>query len=140
MGDSFPDYGVELKSVAQSYRGKRERSVRRAGDVFDFYARLFADPRVPRYARGTVNAVLAYFVVPNDVMPEEEIGAFGLLDDLYVAAHGFRQLMRDVPAEVLLEAWRGDDDLDTVMAEVHTDSRAELGKRCRDVLRMAGLA
>ncbi|MBW2254775.1 MAG: DUF1232 domain-containing protein [Deltaproteobacteria bacterium] len=140
MRDSFPDYAVQLRSAVEDYRGKRERSVRRAGDLFDFFARLFADPRVPRYARATVNAVLAYFVVPNDVLPEEEVGAFGLLDDLYVAAHAFRQLRRDVPPEVLLEAWHGEEDLDTVMAEAHADSRAELGKRCREVLRMAGLA
>ncbi|MBW1879414.1 MAG: DUF1232 domain-containing protein, partial [Deltaproteobacteria bacterium] len=118
MSDTFPDYGDQIRSAAEHYRGKRECSIRRAGDLFDFYARLFGDPRVPRHAKATVNAVLAYFVVPNDVLPEEEIGAFGLLDDLYVAAHALRQLRRDVPAEVLLEAWHGEGDLDEVMAEV----------------------
>jgi len=140
MGQGFPDFGRQLRAAVENYHGRREQSIRRAGDVFDFYARLFEDPRVPRHARATVNAVLAYFVVANDVFPEEEEGPFGFLDDLYVAAHGVRQLRRDVAPEVLLDAWHGEGDLDLVMAEVHADSRAEIGKRCRDVLKMAGLA
>jgi hypothetical protein len=46
-----------------------------------------------------------------DVMPEETLGPFGLLDDL-----------------------------DDVMAEVYTESRAAVGKDRKAILRMAGLS
>jgi uncharacterized membrane protein YkvA (DUF1232 family) len=115
--------------------------VLRTPAVFDFYARLFVDERLPQGARQLVNGVLAYFVAPMDVMPEELLGPFGLLDDLYLAAHTYRLLQRNlVPSEVLVDAWRAEGDLDEVMAEIHTESRSAVGKSRKAILRMAGLA
>jgi uncharacterized membrane protein YkvA (DUF1232 family) len=135
-----PEFAAALERFVHEYTGSRERAVRWAPAVFQMYARLWSDPRTPRSARAIVNAVLAYFVVPDDVMPEGELGPVGLMDDLFVAAHAHRILRRELPEAVLADAWRGDGDLDEAMAEVWTESRAELGKRARDVLRLAGLS
>ena len=72
-------------------------------------------------------------------LAEEEIGPLGLLDNLFVAAHGFRLLRRSVDLSVFQECWNGEGDLDDVMNEIHSDSRAEIGKRSGEVLRLAGL-
>lgn len=87
-----------------------------------------------------VTSVLAYFVVPDDVMPEAELGPLGVLDDLYAAAYAYRMLRRELPTPVLLDAWNGDGELDDAMSVVYTETRAELGKRTKSVLRMAGLS
>lgn len=134
-----PDYRAALAAFVQSYRGTRYRTVCRAPEVFGFYQALFSDPRVPRHARPTISAVLACFVVTDDVMPEEDLGPEGLLDDLFVAAHAFRQLRREVGGHILLEAWKGEGDLESVMDEVYADGRGALGKKARDVIRLAGL-
>ena len=107
--------------------------------VFQFYARLFSDERLPRGAKQTVNAVLAYFVVPEDLMPEQDLGPFGLIDNLYVASYAFRILRREVPGEVLADAWIGDGDLDDSMNTVYASSKQELGKTAKQALKMAGL-
>ncbi len=134
-----PDYAASLRRFVAGYRGARERVVAHAPEVFTFFARLLVDPRVARDARHVVTSVLAYFVAPDDVLPEAELGPLGLMDDLYAAAHAYRVLRRELPMELLREAWQGDGDLDEVMALVHTETRAELGRRTKDVLRMAGL-
>jgi len=135
-----PDYEASLRRFVDGYRGARERAVVLAPEVFTFYARLLVDPRLTRDARHVVTSVLAYFVAPDDVLPESELGPLGLLDDLYAAAHGYRTLRRELPLEMLRAAWACDDDLDEAMAIVHAEARAELGKRTKDVLRMAGLS
>lgn len=134
-----PDYAASLGRFVHEYQGTRERAVRLAPEVFTFFARLLVDPRLPRTDRPTVTAVLAYFVVPDDVMPEAELGPLGLIDDLYAAAYAYRQLRRELPGDLLFDAWVGDDDLDDAMSVVYSETRAELGKRTKDVLRMAGL-
>jgi uncharacterized membrane protein YkvA (DUF1232 family) len=139
MAWELPDYGTQLAAAVEGYCGPRERAVRRAGVVFGFYTRLLVDPRVPRDVRTIVSGVIAYFVVPDDVMSEEELGPIGLVDDLYLAAYAYRQLARDLPPHVLLEAWSEEDSIEDVMAEVYRECRAEVGKRSKDVLRMAGL-
>ena len=139
MPGELRDFGDSLRAFVEGYRGAYERSVHRAPDVYNLFARLFADPRVEREARQIVNGVLAYFVAPGDAMPEDALGPFGLLDNLFVAAHAFRRLRRELPDEVLAGAWRGDGDLDEVLATVHTESRAAVGKKGREALRLAGI-
>ena len=135
-----PEFAAALERFVHAYTGSRERAVRWAPAVFQLYARLFTDARTPRSARGIVNAVLAYFVVPDDVMPEGELGPVGLMDDLYVAAHAHRILRRELPRTLLEDSWTGDGRLDEAMAEVYSESRAELGRRTKEVLRLAGLS
>jgi uncharacterized membrane protein YkvA (DUF1232 family) len=153
-----PNYLAALHACVAGYDGAHRDAVIRAPDVFAFFARLFQEPDLPQSARVLVNAVLAYFVAPHDVLPEEDLGPFGLLDDLYVAAHAYQVLRRELDGELLESAWRkrgraaaksirgrpttlpDDDDLDQVMAVVRSESRAAVGKAGRDALKMAGIA
>jgi uncharacterized membrane protein YkvA (DUF1232 family) len=135
-----PDYLAALESCVAGYAGAYARTVLRAPQVFGFYSALYGDERLSDEARDLVKAVLAYFVVPRDVMPEEELGPYGLLDDLFLAAHVYRLLGRlGLPAEVLAGAWPGDEDLEAAMDEIYSDARAAVGQKRREVLRMAGL-
>jgi uncharacterized membrane protein YkvA (DUF1232 family) len=97
------------------------------------------DRRVTGEARHLVAIVLAYFVVPDDVLPEEDLGPYGMLDDLFLAAHVYRLLDRQLEPEILADAWIEDDGLVQVMDVVYTESRAALGKQRKDVLALAGL-
>ena len=139
MPHEAPEFLAALRSFVASYEGARQRAIVRAPDVFELYARLFAAPELSREVRSMINAVLAYFVVPEDLLPEAELGPFGLLDDLFVAAHVFRILRRELPGEVIDRAWLADGDVDEVMDLIHGETRAELGKRAREALRLAGL-
>ncbi len=139
MSGQLRDFADDLRDFVQGYHGAYERSVLRAPDVYDFFAQLFADQRVDREARLIVNGVLAYFVAPGDAMPEDTLGPYGLLDDLFVAAHAFRRLRRELPDEVITAAWRAEGDVDEVLAVVHTESRAAVGKKGREALRLAGI-
>jgi uncharacterized membrane protein YkvA (DUF1232 family) len=134
-----PDFRAELRQFVLGYEGAHEAAILRAGDVFDLFARLMIDDRVRGNSRTLVALVLAYFVLPDDVMPEAELGPWGLLDDLYLAAHVFRMLRRQLEPEILIDAWRGDDPLEEVMDVVYSESRAAIGKNRKDVLRVAGL-
>lgn len=152
-----PAFGEALRACVEGYDGAHGAAVCWAPDVFELFARLFAEPELPEHARPIVNAVLAYFVAPFDVLPEE-LGPYGLLDDLYVAAHAYQLLRRELPEELLLRAWRrrgksppqsvkgkaskdddGDGDLDEVMAIVRHESRIAVGKQGRAALKLAGL-
>lgn len=135
-----PDYRAQIRRFVHGYAGAHQGAILRAGDVFDFYARLMMDPRVSGNSRTLVASVLAYFVVPDDVLPEADLGPYGMLDDLHLAAHVYRMLRRQLPREVLEDAWAEDDELEQVMDLVYSESRAALGKLRKDVLRVAGLA
>ncbi len=140
MSFEAPDYRAQIRCFVHGYSGAHQHAILRAGDVFDFYARLMMDPRISGDARGLVAAVLAYFVVPDDVLPEADLGPYGMLDDLYLAGHVYRMLRRQLPRDVLADAWLEDDELEDVMDVVYSESRSALGKLRKEVLRVAGLA
>jgi uncharacterized membrane protein YkvA (DUF1232 family) len=72
--------------------------------------RLRGDPRVPRRAKVAVLAAGLWVASPIDLLPEF-LPVIGPLDDVVVVALALRYAARQVPRQVLLEAWPGDPRL-----------------------------
>jgi uncharacterized membrane protein YkvA (DUF1232 family) len=132
------DFEDVLRAAVADYNGSRAQVIRRMPELYRFYTVLYADDTLPRPARAIVSKVLAYFVVQDDVLPDDQLGPMGFIDDVFVAAHGYRQLVRECSADVLYAAWPGDDDLDDVMSLAHREARAEVSKKLRHILELAG--
>jgi uncharacterized membrane protein YkvA (DUF1232 family) len=66
--------------------------------------RLRSDPRVPRRARLAVGLAGVWLLSPIDLIPEF-VPVIGSLDDIVVVAFALRYAARQVPPQVLLEAW-----------------------------------
>jgi uncharacterized membrane protein YkvA (DUF1232 family) len=69
--------------------------------------RLRAHPTVPRRAKLAVGFAGLWVLSPIDLIPEF-LPVIGPLDDVVVVALALRYAGRQVPREVLLEAWPGD--------------------------------
>jgi uncharacterized membrane protein YkvA (DUF1232 family) len=72
--------------------------------------RLRRDPRVPRRAKLAVALAGLWVLSPVDLLPEF-LPVIGPLDDVLVVALALRYAARQVPRQVLLEAWPGDPRL-----------------------------
>jgi uncharacterized membrane protein YkvA (DUF1232 family) len=62
--------------------------------------------------------VLAYFLLPVDLMPESLIGPVGYLDDVALTAFALNQLLSQTDPEVLRGHWAGDGDILEVIQEI----------------------
>src|SRR4051794_29613716 len=71
---------------------------------------LRRDPRVPRRAKVAVVIAGLWVLSPIDLIPEF-LPVIGPLDDVVVVALALRYAARQVPPEVLFEAWPGDPAL-----------------------------
>lgn len=72
--------------------------------------RLRKDPRVPRRAKIAVVVAGLWVASPIDLIPEF-LPVIGPLDDIVVVALALRYAGRQVPRDVLLDAWPGDPRL-----------------------------
>jgi uncharacterized membrane protein YkvA (DUF1232 family) len=72
--------------------------------------RLRGDPRVPRRAKVAVVVAGLWVASPIDLLPEF-LPVIGPLDDVVVVALALRYAARQVPRQVLLDAWPGDPRL-----------------------------
>ena len=70
--------------------------------------RLRRDPRVPRRAKLAVAFAGLWVLSPIDLIPEF-LPIIGPLDDVIVVALAFRYAARQVPREVLFEAWPAEE-------------------------------
>lgn len=68
--------------------------------------RLFRDPRVSRFDKALVAAVLAYALTPADLIPDF-LAFLGLVDDLYLIGLALNRLLRRAGPVLLLEHWDG---------------------------------
>jgi uncharacterized membrane protein YkvA (DUF1232 family) len=69
--------------------------------------RLRAHPAVPRRAKLAVGFAGLWVLSPIDLIPEF-LPVIGPLDDVVVVALAFRYAGRQIPRDVLLDAWPGD--------------------------------
>jgi uncharacterized membrane protein YkvA (DUF1232 family) len=72
--------------------------------------RLRRDPRVPRRAKVAVVLAGLWVASPIDLLPEF-LPVIGPLDDVVVVAVALRYAARQVPRQVLQDAWPGDPRL-----------------------------
>ena len=66
--------------------------------------RLRKDPRVPRRAKLAVGFAALWVISPIDLIPEF-LPIIGPLDDVIVAALALRYAARQIPRDVLFDAW-----------------------------------
>ena len=71
---------------------------------------LRKDPRVPRRAKIAIAIAGVWVISPIDLIPEF-LPIIGPLDDIVVVALAFRYAARQIPADVLYDAWPADPNL-----------------------------
>ncbi|WP_433280160.1 YkvA family protein [Micromonospora sp. CA-244673] len=79
-------------------------------DCLTTVRRLRRDPRVPRRARVAIVFAGLWLASPIDLIPEF-LPVIGPLDDIVVVALALRYAGRQVPRQVLLDAWPGEPRL-----------------------------
>lgn len=68
--------------------------------------RLLRDARVPAADKLLFGAVLAYILMPADLLPDV-LGVFGMVDDLYLLGLALSRLLGRAGTDLLLEHWDG---------------------------------
>lgn len=71
---------------------------------------LRKDPRVPRRAKLAIAFAGVWVISPVDLIPEF-LPIIGPLDDIVVVALAFRYAARQIPSDVLFDAWPADPTL-----------------------------
>ncbi|MDR7362743.1 YkvA family protein [Nocardioides marmoribigeumensis] len=80
--------------------------VRLVPDVVRLLRRLAADPELPRGVRWRLGALLAYLLLPIDLVPDF-IPVVGYADDAVVVALALRSVVRRAGPEALDRHWTG---------------------------------
>jgi len=98
-------------------------------DFVHLIIRLALDRRVPSELRTQTAAILAYVILPFDLVPEGIVGPIGFGDDLLLVALMVRRLLTTVPREVVLEHWAGPAGLVDTIQTILDSAEDMVGSR-----------
>ena len=89
-----------------SDQGKLREALRFIPDLVRLLRRLAVDPTLPRGVRIRLGLLVAYLVMPIDLIPDF-IPVVGYADDVIIVALALRSVARHAGAEVLERHWPG---------------------------------
>ncbi|MEE8519900.1 MAG: DUF1232 domain-containing protein [Gemmatimonadota bacterium] len=133
------DFTQVVKENVGEYRGWFSSAVRWAPIFAATLMALSQDPRIQQRHRTMVNAAIAYFVAPDDAVPEDKYGPYGYIDDNLVSAYVFNRIARDVGWTVIEEAWGGEQAARLVSQDLLDRERELLGHLGEEALLAAGV-
>lgn len=104
------DYYEFLKQEMLEFRGDYEKFVDYVPDFFKLLCNLLNEEGVSPHERLLINAALAYFVTPLDVIPEDIYGPAGYVDDVFVCTFVLKKLAENHGENIIKRNWESDED------------------------------
>ncbi|MDF2880446.1 MAG: hypothetical protein K0R54_1003 [Clostridiaceae bacterium] len=85
-------------------------------DIVVLFYRLFKDKRIGMKNKLLIGGITAYLASPIDILPDF-IPFIGKVDDIAIAFFGLNAIINEVPENVILENWQGEEDIVLMVKE-----------------------
>ena len=109
------------------------RMLRYLPKLFKLVYRLFTDARVSIFDRALFATVVAYVLMPFDLLPDW-LGMFGLTDDFYLMGLSLARLLKHAGPDLLLEYWEGSPKALGYIIESIEDVGSRLPKAVQSII------
>ncbi|MBN4065793.1 DUF1232 domain-containing protein [Candidatus Amoebophilus asiaticus] len=130
-----------LKEELNNFQGDFDKFILNIPDFFQLLCDLLEEENINREDRQKINSALAYFVTPNDILPEEIFGPIGYVDDVFVCVTVLNEMREKYGLPKLEKLWGGDEDLNSVLKASYKRSYEILTEKelVDPILKFAGL-
>lgn len=119
------EYYDFLKEELENFSGKFDKYILYVPDFFKLLCKL-TEEDLDQELKLKINSALAYFVIPNDVIPEDIYGPVGYVDDIYVCVVVLNQIKEKKGIEFIENNWEGEEDFKKVLEVSYKKSLTEL--------------
>jgi uncharacterized membrane protein YkvA (DUF1232 family) len=128
-----------LEDDISGYKGKFSDLIREAPAFFRLMTRLLDDPLLPEKLSRLVIAAMAYFIKPSDVIPEENLGPEGYIDDIFLCAFVGERVMIEANSEaILINNWDGKRAIVPLIKEILKNEKELVGDKKASILDFIG--
>lgn len=135
----FKDFSDTLKENLSSFEDDYASFIDCGPNLFILLCDLLDDKRIGKKSRLEIGAAISYFVVPNDVIPEEIYGPYGYVDDIFVSVYVLRKIAENYGYGFIQETWKYENDVKDVMDECYDRSLEMLEDKVYPILAYCGL-
>jgi uncharacterized membrane protein YkvA (DUF1232 family) len=96
-------------------------------DFFILISRLAMDDRVPAKKKIFAGAIIAYMLMPIDIIPDF-IPVIGHLDDLVLVVLGLNMIFNDIDKQILIDNWSGEGNILELLQTISAKAEQFLDK------------
>lgn len=96
-------------------------------DFIILLGRLGLDKRVPYKSKALISAVVAYLLLPIDIIPDF-IPVVGYIDDLVLVTWALHHLLNQIDYRIVKEHWSGEEDLLNLLRKITALAEEKLDK------------
>ncbi len=128
-----------LEEDISGYGGEFSNLISEAPAFFRLMTRLLDDPSLPTRLSPLVIASIAYFILPSDVIPEDELGPKGYVDDIFLCAFVADKVMIEAGSEdILTNNWDGKRPVVPLIKEILECERDLVGTNKELIMEFIG--
>jgi len=128
-----------LEKDISGYEGKFSRLIAQAPALYKMMTRLLDDPDLPRSMSPLVIAAIAYFILPEDIIPEEKFGPIGYVDDIYLCAFVANEVTKESASpDILARNWDGNVPIAPLIREILDREKELIGDKKDHIMQYIG--
>ena len=130
----FKDFYDTLIENLEGYEGEYAYFINCGPNLFNLLCDLLSQKEISREMRLEISAAIAYYVAPDDIIPEEIYGPYGYIDDIFVSVYVLRKVAKEFGYDFLQNLWKHETDVKEVMDDCYDNSLELLEDKVHAVL------
>jgi len=128
-----------LEKDIADYEGEFRELILQAPALYRLMTKLLDDRALPSRMSPLVIAAIAYFILPEDIIPEDEIGPAGYVDDIYLCAFVANEVMKAAGTqEILTRNWDGNTPAAALIKEILDREHELIGDKKERIMQYIG--
>lgn len=128
-----------LEKQISAYEGRHDDLIYQAPELYRLLTNMLDDPTLPIRLRPIVISAIAYFILPNDIIPEELHGPYGYVDDIFLSAFIADKVRNEIGSdEILTDNWDGEADILPLIEEILSKEEELIGDQKKRILEYIG--
>ena len=135
----FKDFSDTLRENLNSFEEDYAPFIDCGPNLFVLLCDILDDDNLSRESRLKINSAIAYYVVPNDVIPEEIYGPYGYIDDIFVSVYVLKKIAEEYGYDFLQNFWKQNSDVKEVIDDCYIHSLELLEDKVYPILSYCGL-
>ena len=128
-----------LEKDISGYEGEFSQLIAQAPALYRMMTKLLDDSALPRSMSPLVIAAIAYFILPEDIIPEEKYGPAGYVDDIYLCAFVANEVMKESGSpDILARNWDGNVPVSHLVREILDREKELIGDKKDRIMQYIG--
>ncbi|HUS76581.1 MAG TPA: DUF1232 domain-containing protein [Methanothrix sp.] len=112
-------FDAMLEKDISGYEGKFSQLIAEAPALYRMMTKLLDDRALPKEMSPLVIAAIAYFILPEDIIPEDKYGPIGYVDDIYLCAFVANEVAKTSGSpDILTRNWDGNVPIAKLIREI----------------------